>query len=74
MSATNENRKSKVNDEVEQLLRVVEDATLLKLPFNSHAVHALSSNFHPELDQRFHILKTGSNSKYKQVATKNMAS
>ncbi|KAH9602520.1 hypothetical protein KSS87_004412 [Heliosperma pusillum] len=73
MNVTKKNSKSEVNDEVEELLRAAEDAALLKLTLNSHAVHASSSNLHPELDLRFRNLKTGSNSKCKQVSTKNMA-
>ncbi|XP_074272443.1 uncharacterized protein LOC141596241 isoform X4 [Silene latifolia] len=70
MNVRKKNNKSDVNDEVEELLRAAEDAALLKLTLNSHAVHASSSNLHPDLDQRFRNLKTGS--KCKEGSTKNM--
>ncbi|XP_057527217.1 uncharacterized protein LOC130806231 isoform X1 [Amaranthus tricolor] len=63
-----------VNDEVEELLRAAEDANLLKLNLNSHTVHASPSDLHPELEQRFRYLKSGSKSKAKQESmTKQMA-
>lgn len=62
-----------VNDEVEELLRAAEDAALLKLNLNSHTVHASPSDLHPDLDQRFRALKSGSKSAAKpETSTKRM--
>ncbi|XP_021766376.1 transcription elongation factor SPT5-like isoform X2 [Chenopodium quinoa] len=65
MSRDQKNTKD-VNDEVEELLRAAEDAALLKINLNSHTIHASPSDLHPELEQRFRDLKTGSKSKTKK--------
>lgn len=64
----NHNKKhaNDVNDEVEELLRAAEDAALLKINLNSHTVHASPSDLHPDLEQRFRDLKSGSKAKAKQ--------
>ncbi|KAL2938514.1 putative D-xylulose kinase A [Bienertia sinuspersici] len=64
----NKKNTKDVNDEVEELLRAAEDATLLKLNLNSHNVHASPSDLDPDLDQRFRDLKFGSKSMSKSKA------
>ncbi|KAL9243954.1 hypothetical protein vseg_017784 [Gypsophila vaccaria] len=72
MNRKKKNNASDVNDEVEELLRAAQDAALLKLTVNSHSVHASSSDLHPDLEQRFRNLRTGSKSegKPKPIAKK----
>ncbi|KNA16608.1 hypothetical protein SOVF_087740 [Spinacia oleracea] len=65
MSRNKKNIKDE-NDEVEELLRAAEDAALLKMNLNSHTVHPSPSDLHPDLEQRFRDLKSGSKSKAKQ--------
>lgn len=58
-----------VNDEVEELLRAAEDATLLRLNVNAHTVHGSSSDLQPDLNHRFQVLKGGSKATTKMGAS-----
>jgi len=62
-----------VNDEVEELLRAAEDATLLKLNVNAHTVHGSSSDLHPDLNHRFQALRGGSKTTTKMGASTTRA-
>lgn len=58
------------SDEVEDLLRQAEDATLLKLSVNGHMAHHSSSDLPPDLAHRFQSLRSGpSTSKPTQNST-----